>query len=89
MNNNGYTVELVTPSSDASPVKNTLKKNGEGPYHICYESENIDFDIEKFLQEGYIIVQPKSNAIAFNNKNVIFMFKKGIGLIEVLEKEGI
>lgn len=82
---NEYRIELVAPLAKESPLDNILRKNGEGPYHICYETDNIDNAINKLVNEKYILVENKSKAVAINCQNVAFLFKKGIGLIELVE----
>ncbi|AKA70302.1 VOC family protein [Clostridium scatologenes] len=82
---NGYRLELVAPSTEQAPINGILKKSGEGPYHICYETSSIDNAISELVKEKYVLIENKSGAVAFDNKNIAFLFKKGIGLIELLE----
>lgn len=80
-----YRIELVMPLNDSSPISNVLKKKGIGPYHICYETNMIDKIADKFINNKFILIEKKSNAIAINNQNVIFLYKSNVGLIELLE----
>ena len=86
-NNDGYRVELIMPIENCqSPVDGQLKRNGPSPYHICFISDNIEQDIQRLLALQFKIIIPLANAIAFNNKKVVFMMNKYLGIIEIVEK---
>jgi hypothetical protein len=44
MNEKELEIELVAPLDDTSPVSDILSrmKNTSSPYHICYETENLE-----------------------------------------------
>lgn len=79
-------LELIEPKDETSDANAYLKKMQNGPYHICYKVDNIDESIKQLVEEGYMIVKEKSSAIAFDNKNVCFLYKRSMGLIELVEK---
>lgn len=81
----GYTIELVRPIDETSVVYHTYKKTKEGPYHICYEVENIEEAMAVLKKKGYIAVQPVEAAVAFGGNVVVFMYHKYMGLIELVE----
>ena len=83
---NDYTLELVEPKDESSDAYSYLKKLQNGPYHICYKVDNIDESIKNLVEEGYMVVKEKCEAIAFGNKNVCFLYKRSMGLIELVEK---
>jgi methylmalonyl-CoA/ethylmalonyl-CoA epimerase len=80
------TIELVAPVDEKSPVVNILKKNGVTPYHTCYEVDNIELEIKKLKEQGYVMISKPKPAIAFNNRFICFLYNKNIGLIELLNK---
>ena len=83
----GYRIELVSPLDKAkeSPVDKYLSNAHGIPYHICYESENFDSEIEDLKQQGFkVIIEPKP-AIAFGGKRVVFMMNIGFGVMEIVE----
>lgn len=84
----GVTIELVAPLDDKNPVSNTLAKmkNVSVPYHICYEVEDIEETIGELKKRGYMLIQKLAPAIAFDNRRVVFMLKREVGLIELLEQ---
>lgn len=80
------TIELLAPHDDKSPINNILKKSGVSPYHLCYEVDNIEESIAKLKLERFMPVSKPKVSNAFNNRRVCFLFKKDIGLIEIIEK---
>ena len=83
---NSPTIELVSPTEDASPVNNILKRNGTMPYHTCFEVEDIEGEIRVLKRNKFMVVVKPIQAIAFGNRRVAFLYNKDAGLIELLEK---
>lgn len=75
-------IELIAPLADESPIKNFLKKGG-GLYHLCFETENIKKDIEKYKKNGAKLISKPVEAEAFKKK-IAFLFFRGY-IIELLE----
>ena len=85
MEKDGYVIELISPSKDDSIVSNLIKTHKNSPYHICYESFNIDDDM-KFLKRNKYI---KITALEpFDNKKVVFFLHPYLGMIEVVDAVG-
>ena len=42
------------PVDEKSIVYNLIKKQGAGAYHICYESDNFNQDINLLRNRGYV-----------------------------------
>ena len=93
---NGVKIELIAPLNGArenlnvnanSPVDSWMQKNGNSPYHICYDSEDIASDIVALKRQGYLLVTPPLSAPAMNGRRAVFMYGKNAGLIELVEKE--
>ena len=83
--NNDYLVELISPLNEESPIRNYLDKIGNTPYHLCYETENIDDAIEELRKQRYLMIEKPSEAIAINNQRVAFLYHPRYGLLELLE----
>lgn len=81
----GYVIELVSPVSKDSVVHDLLKKVGNSPYHICYETENFDADLESLQQQKYVLCSEKHEAVAIGGKNVCFLVHPYLGMIELVE----
>lgn len=88
LSNGSYTVELVSPRAEDSVVGKMLEKQGEGPYHLCYRVADLEGFAAKMQREHWILVQKPAKAVAFGGRRVSFLFKKYIGLVELVEKGG-
>ncbi len=84
--NGDYLIELVAPLNKESPVTNLLKKQGNSPYHICYETHDIKKEIKNLENNGFVLISDLLEAPAINNQKVIFLYKKEIGLLELVEE---
>ena len=58
-------VELLAPVDEASPVCNTLEKNGVTPYHCCYVVDNIDETVKELRKQRYVLTGKPEPAVAF------------------------
>ncbi len=81
----GYAIELVSPASKESVVSNLMKKLGNTPYHICYETDNMEAEIERLQEQHYTICSERHEAVAIDGKDVCFMIHPFIGMIELVE----
>jgi len=78
-------IEIIHPLSKESPVYDLLKKQGAGPYHTCYEVDDIE-SVSKELRKQKIIPTTKAlEAVAFGGRQVRFFYSASAGLIEVVE----
>ncbi len=84
--NGGYRVELVSPKSKSSVVADTIKKMGETPYHICYYVDNMEESVSELRESGFIPTSEIEPAPAIGGKNVCFLYKRGMGIIELVER---
>jgi len=84
--NGDYLIELVAPLNKESPVTNLLKKQGNSPYHVCYITNNLEKKISDLGNSGFVVISDLLKAPAINNKKVIFLYKKEIGLLELVEE---
>ncbi len=80
-------IELIAPLNNESPITSILKKQGNSPYHICYETDNINCEINKLINNEFAVITQLSEAPALDNKKVVFLCKRNVGLIELLENE--
>ncbi|WP_017752671.1 VOC family protein [Clostridium tyrobutyricum] len=81
----GYRIELVSPNDKDSPVNKIVNKSC-APYHICYETTNLEENIKYLIKRGYTLFKEPEAAIAINNRKVAFLFSRDLGLVEILEK---
>lgn len=83
----GYRLELVCPldKKQESPVDQYLSNAVGTPYHICYQSNNFDSEIESLKKQGFKVIIEPQPAVAFGGKRVVFMMNLGMGLMEIVE----
>ena len=85
LENEAYRIELVSPIDETSDVYQTLKRQGEGPYHICYRTDDLEQEIQTLKMDGYMLMKRPAMAIAFGEAKVAFLFKRAVGMIELVE----
>jgi len=86
MTNDTCRIELIEPNESDNPIESILKKVGSSPYHICYESEDIESDARLLKEKGFRVISDVSQAPALGNKNVCFLYSKDIGIIELVQE---
>ena len=55
------------------------------PYHIAYETNDINKTINKMREYGFIPTMKVGKAVAFGNIPFTFLMNSNTGLIELLE----
>jgi methylmalonyl-CoA/ethylmalonyl-CoA epimerase len=79
-------IELVAPVNEQSPIVKTLQKSGISPYHICYETDDIEQSIKELKKQHFLLLFKPIPAVAFGNRKICYLYNKDVGLIEILEK---
>ncbi|MCB1692720.1 MAG: methylmalonyl-CoA epimerase [Pseudomonadales bacterium] len=85
----GTSIELVHPLDGDGPLVKYLDKYGPGIHHICFRSDDLDADIARLREKGYIFTADEPS-IGAHNTRVIFIHPKccdGV-LIELNEYPG-
>jgi len=52
-------IELLQPLSPDSPVGKFLERKGEGLHHICFQTPNVDAELDALKQKGVELVDQK------------------------------
>lgn len=78
----GGRLELV----EGKPVEPYLAK-GIRMYHMCYEVDNLEAQIELLKNLDGILISGPDKAILFGGRRVAFLYTR-IGLIELMEERG-
>ncbi|HOM01303.1 MAG TPA: VOC family protein [Acetivibrio sp.] len=81
-----YCIELVSPMDAASSINGIITKSGNTPYHICYSVGNIDDAVVRLKNEGYVLMESPSCAVAINSSKVAFLYNRNMGIIELVEE---
>ncbi|HYK76067.1 MAG TPA: methylmalonyl-CoA epimerase [Daejeonella sp.] len=68
-------IELLVGTSAESPISKFIEKRGEGIHHIAFEVDDIEAEMERLKQEGFILLNEKPKKGA-DNKLVCFVHPK-------------
>lgn len=71
----GTQIELVHPLNGEGPIKGFLEKKGGGLHHICFKTDDVEADMKRLTEKGYIFLSdaPKPGA---HNTRVAFIHPK-------------
>ncbi|TAE67884.1 MAG: methylmalonyl-CoA epimerase [Bacteroidetes bacterium] len=80
-------IELLEATNELSPIYKFIEKKGEGIHHIAFDVENIETEMKRLENEGFVLLNqtPKKGA---DNKLVCFLHPKGTNgvLIELCQE---
>jgi methylmalonyl-CoA/ethylmalonyl-CoA epimerase len=78
-------VELIVPDSPDSPAASWIQRIAVGPYHTCYEVDDLEA-IVAFLRRHRLfpVIKPVP-AVAFDMRRIVFLWGESSGLLELLE----
>ncbi|WP_322970702.1 methylmalonyl-CoA epimerase [Faecalibacter sp. LW9] len=79
-------IELVGSEKNGSAIEKYLEKNREGIHHLAFGVDNLEKEIERLKNEGFIFINetPKLGA---DNKRIVFLHPKSTNgvLVELCE----
>jgi len=79
-------IELVGSEKNDSAIEKFLEKNREGIHHLAFSVDNLEVEIERLKNEGFIFINetPKLGA---DNKRIVFLHPKSTNgvLVELCE----
>ena len=80
-------IELLESIDENGVIAKFIDKKGEGLHHIAFEVENIESEMERMKNEGFILLNEKPKKGA-DNKLVCFLHPKTTNgvLIELCEE---
>ncbi|OXG07991.1 methylmalonyl-CoA epimerase [Flavobacterium araucananum] len=80
-------IELLVATNPESPIAKFLEKKGEGIHHIAFDVEDIQAEITRLKNEGFVLINevPKKGA---DNKLVVFLHPKNTNgvLVELCQE---
>lgn len=79
-------IELIHPMDGQGPVQASLDKRGPGLHHICFETDDIEADMERLSAKGYRFLSDAPRPGAHGTR-VVFIHPRSCGgvLIELAE----
>jgi len=68
-------IELLEATNPESPIAKFIEKKGEGIHHIAFEVDDIEKEVKRLVNEGFVVLNetPKKGA---DNKLVVFLHPK-------------
>lgn len=79
------TAELLEPLDETSPVCKTLAKNGNAPYHVCYEVGDLKTAVAEGRKEGFLPLGRPVPGHGLDDAFMVFLYKQDVGLIQIME----
>jgi len=83
----GGRIELIETIDDASPVRKILGSGRGGLYHVCYVTEDLEQQIERFRDMGCLLISGPTPATAFDGQRIAFLYTPQRDIIELVESE--
>ncbi len=82
-------IELLEATDDDGPIAKFIAKKGEGIHHIAFDVDDIEAEIKRLKNEGFIVLNDKPKKGA-DNKLVVFLHPKSTNgvLIELCQEIG-
>lgn len=80
-------IELLEATNPHSPIAKFIEKRGEGIHHIAFEVGNIEMEMNRLRDEGFILLNEKPKKGA-DNKLVCFLHPKSANgvLVELCQE---
>lgn len=80
-------IELLEATNENSAIAKFIEKKGEGIHHIAFDVTDIQAEINRLKNEGFVVLNetPKKGA---DNKLVVFLHPKGTNdvLVELCQE---
>lgn len=75
-------IELLEATADTSAIAGYLAKRGEGIHHLAFESDDLDADLIRLQDKGFVLIHqtPKPGA---DNKRIAFLHPKSTNSVLV------
>jgi methylmalonyl-CoA/ethylmalonyl-CoA epimerase len=79
-------IELLESIDDNSAISKFIEKKGEGVHHIAFEVQDIEAEMERLKNEGFLLLNDKPKKGA-DNKIICFLHPKSTNgvLIELCQ----
>jgi methylmalonyl-CoA/ethylmalonyl-CoA epimerase len=78
-------IELIAPLGEDSPIRSTLKKQGGGAYHLCFQTKDLDAALVHAQEQGCIVLAQPVPAVAFQGRRIAWIYTSSRQLFELVE----
>ena len=81
-------IELLEATNDESPISKFIKKKGQGIHHLAFHVDDIEVEMIRLKNEGFILINDNYKDGA-DNKKVCFLHPKSTEgvLIELCQEK--
>lgn len=81
-------IELLQSSDSEGVIAKFIEKKGEGMHHIAFAVDDIEAEMKRLQNEGFVLLNPQPKEGA-DNKLVCFLHPKGTGgvLVELCQEK--
>ena len=83
---NGAPLELLEPMGEDSPLARSLE-TGNKLVHVCFEVPDLEQAIAEGRRHGFHRIRSPVPAVAFGNREIVWVFSRTYGLVELLRAE--
>ena len=83
---NGVQIELLEPLGENSPIASNLNSNVK-LVHLCFEVPDIRGALSHARQHGFHCIRLPAPAVAFNGREIAWVYSRTYGLVELLQGE--
>jgi methylmalonyl-CoA/ethylmalonyl-CoA epimerase len=81
----GTVIELVEPL-DKNPLNSVIGTSRGGLYHLCYEVDDLDIELERLRSKRCVPLGKPVPARAFDGCRIVFLLTPQRDLIELVER---
>jgi methylmalonyl-CoA/ethylmalonyl-CoA epimerase len=78
-------IEIVEPVGENSPVRRFLAQKGGGLHHFCYQTDDLEAELQLMRSRRAILVRRPTPAVAFGGRRIAWMLTQEKLLVEFLE----
>lgn len=80
-------IELLESSDENGVIAKFIEKKGEGMHHIAFDVEDIESEMKRLQEEGFVLLNERPK-IGADNKLVCFLHPKGTNgiLVELCQE---
>ncbi|MBI2731534.1 MAG: methylmalonyl-CoA epimerase [Sphingobacteriales bacterium] len=80
-------IELLESSDENGVIAKFIEKKGEGMHHIAFDVENIEAEMKRLQEEGFVLLNEKPK-LGADNKLICFLHPKGTNgvLVELCQE---
>jgi len=80
-------IELVEPVGEDSRVRKFLAQKGGGLHHFCYQTDDLEAELQLMRSRRAVLVRKPTPAVAFGGRRIAWMLTQEKLLVEFVESK--